>query len=172
MRKTIGTIGLVCVLGLLLGGPPVAAQTTLAFGNPGEPVELDPAVLVDTISSRITTQILEGLVKYKGATTEVIPALAEKWQVSSDGTVWTFTLRKNVKFHDGTSFDASAVVWNFDRWRLSAHPQHENKVKAGKTFEHFESQFGGFDDKCVIAKVEAVNPLTVRVTLRAPQGRS
>jgi len=90
--------------------------------------------------------------------------------VSPDGTVWTFTLRKNVKFHDGTPFDASAVVWNFDRWRLSAHPQHENKVKAGKAFEHFESQFGGFDDKCVIAKVEAVNPLTVRVTLRAPQG--
>jgi ABC-type transport system substrate-binding protein len=77
MRKAFGAIVLVCVLGLLLGGPPVAAQTTLAFGNPGEPVELDPAVLVDTISSRITTQILEGLVKYKGATTEVVPALAE-----------------------------------------------------------------------------------------------
>jgi len=170
MRKTVGAMAFVVMLGLLLEGPAVSAQTTLVFGNPGEPVELDPAVLVDTISSRITTQIFEGLVKYKGATTEVVPALAEKWQVSPDGTVWTFTLRKNVKFHDGTPFDASAVVWNFDRWRLTTHPQHENKVKAGKAFEHFESQFGGFDDKCVIAKMEATAPATVRVTLRAPQG--
>ncbi len=170
MRKISGCMGVVCLLGLLLGAAPVMAQTTFVFGNPGEPVELDPAVLVDTISSRITTQILEGLVKYKESTTEVVPALAEKWQVSPDGTVWTFTLRKNVTFHDGTPFDASAVVWNFDRWRLSTHPQHENKIKAGKVFEHFESQFGGFDDKCVIAKVEAINPTTVRVTLRAPQG--
>ena len=170
MRKISGCMGVICFLGLLLGAAPVKAQTTFVFGNPGEPVELDPAVLVDTISSRITTQILEGLVKYKGSTTEVVPALAEKWQVSPDGTVWTFTLRKNVTFHDGTPLDASAVVWNFDRWRLSTHPQHENKIKAGKVFEHFESQFGGFDDKCVIAKVEAINPITVRVTLRAPQG--
>ena len=170
MRRRAEVVGWMLTILLVLGSGTVAAQTTFVFGNPGEPVELDPSVLVDTISSRVTTQIFEGLVKYKGATTEVIPALAEKWQVSPDGTVWTFTLRRNVKFHDGTPLDASAVVWNFDRWRLSTHPQHENKIKAGKTFEHFESQFGGFDDKCVIAKVEAVNATTVRFTLRSPLG--
>jgi ABC-type transport system substrate-binding protein len=65
--------------------------------------------------------------------------------VSKDGTVWTFTLRKGVKFHDGTPFNAAAVVWNFDRWRLSNHPQHENQTKAGRTFEYYGAQFGGFD---------------------------
>jgi len=55
-------------------------------------------------------------------------------------------------------------------YRLSKHPQHENKVKAGKSFEYYENQFGGFDDKSLITKVEAVNPTTLRITLKAPQG--
>jgi peptide/nickel transport system substrate-binding protein len=156
--------------GLLLVAGPGAAQSTFVFGNQGEPVDLDPAVITDGISNRITRQIYEGLVKYKGATTEVIPSLAEKWEVSKDGTVWTFSLRKGVKFHDGNPFDAAAVVWNFDRWRLSKHPQHENQTKAGKSFEYYQKQFGGFDEKSVVTKVEAVNPHTVRITLRSPQG--
>ena len=155
---------------VLLAAGPALAQSTFIFGGQGEPVDLDTAIITDGISSRITRQIYEGLTKYKGATTEVIPALAEKWQVSPDGTVWTFTLQKNVKFHDGTPFDAAAVVWNFDRWRFSNHPQHENLTKAGRTFEYYGAQFGGFDDKSLITKVEAVNPSTVRITLKSPQG--
>jgi peptide/nickel transport system substrate-binding protein len=112
------TIG-IALAGMLVGAGPAVAQTTFVFGNQGEPVELDPAVITDGISNRITRQVSEGLVKYDGSTTNVIPSLAERWSVSADGTVWTFTLRKNVKFHDGTPFDAAAVVWNFDRWRLS-----------------------------------------------------
>src|SRR5512144_365040 len=128
-------IGLLALAALLLAAP-AAAQTTFVFGNQGEPVSLDPAIITDGISNRITRQIYEGLVKYKGSTTEVVPALAEKWEVSKDGTVWTFTLHKGVKFHDGNPCDAAAIVWNFDRWRLSKHPQHENQIKAGQTFEY------------------------------------
>src|SRR5256886_3138749 len=80
---------------------PAIAQT-FVFGAQGGPVQLDPAVITDGISSRITRQIFDGLVRYRGSTTEVEPALAEKWEVSRDGRVWTFELRHNVKFHDGT----------------------------------------------------------------------
>ena len=170
MRLTAWVASGIVLAGLLFGAGPAIAQSTFVFGNQGEPVDLDPAVITDGISNRITRQIYEGLVKYKGATTEVVPSLAEKWEVNKDGTVWTFTLRKGVKFHDGTAFDAAAVVWNFDRWRQSKHPQHENQVKAGKSFEYYEKQFGGFDDKSIITKVEAVNPSTVRITLKTPQG--
>jgi peptide/nickel transport system substrate-binding protein len=163
-------IGGMILAGLLFGGGPAVAQTTFVFGNQGEPVSLDPAIITDGISNRITRQIYEGLVKYKGSTTEVVPALAEKWEVSKDGTVWTFTLHKGVKFHDGNPCDAAAIAWNFDRWRLSKHPQHENQIKAGQTFEYYEAQFGGFDEKSLITKVEAVNPQTVRITLKNPQG--
>lgn len=170
MKRIGGLVGLVLLAAWLLGAPPAMAQTTFIFGAQGEPVDLDPAIITDGISARITNQVYEGLVKYKGSTTEVVPALAEKWQVSSDGTVWTFTLRKNVKFHDGTPFDSAAVVWNFERWRFTKHPQHDNQLKAGKTFEYYEGQFGGFDDKSLISKVEAVNPTTVRISLKSPQG--
>jgi len=168
--SSVFVVGLFVVTAVFPVAGPALAQTTFIFGGQGEPVDLDPAIITDGISSRITRQIYEGLTRYKGATTEVIPALAEKWQVSQDGTVWTFTLQKNVKFHDGTPFDAAAVVWNIDRWRLSNHPQHENLTKAGRTFEYYGAQFGGFDDKSLITKVEAVNPTTVRITLKNPQG--
>ena len=146
-----------------------AIGQTFVFGAQGEPVQLDPAVITDGISGRITRQIYDGLVKYKGATTEVEASLAQAWEVSPDGKVWTFTLRRNVKFHDGTPFDAKAVVWNFERWWKTTHPQHDNQVKAGQTFEYWEGQFGGFDDKSIVTKVEATGSHTMRVTLKDPQ---
>jgi peptide/nickel transport system substrate-binding protein len=51
--------------------------------------------------------------------------LATSWTVSSDGTIWTFELRPNVRFHDGTPFDADAVVFSFERQIVSEHPAHE-----------------------------------------------
>jgi peptide/nickel transport system substrate-binding protein len=147
---------------------PALAQT-FVFGAQGEPVQLDPAIITDGISSRLTRQIFDGLVKYRGPTTEVEPALAERWEVSRDGRVWTFQLRRGVRFHDGTPLDAAAVVWNFERWWKSGHPQHENQVKAGQTFEYWEAQFGGFDEKSIVSKVEAVGSHAVRITLKEPQ---
>lgn len=157
------------IVAALLGAAASASAQTFVFGAQGEPVQLDPAVITDGISSRLTRQLYDGLVKYRGATTEVEPALAEKWEVSRDGKVWTFQIRKGVKFHDGNPLDAAAVVWNFERWWKTSHPQHDNQVKAGQTFEYWEAQFGGFDDKSIVSAVEAVGSHTVRITLREPQ---
>jgi peptide/nickel transport system substrate-binding protein len=157
------------VVAALLSPAARASAQTFVFGAQGEPVQLDPAVITDGISSRITRQLYDGLVKYRGATTEVEPALAEKWEVSRDGKVWTFQIRKGVKFHDGNPLDAAAVVWNFERWWKAGHPQHDNQVKAGQTFEYWEAQFAGFDDKSIVSAVEAVGTHTVRITLKEPQ---
>ena len=161
---------LACFVALVLQVTVASAiAQTFVFGAQGEPVQLDPAVITDGISSRLTRQMFDGLVKYSGATTEVEPALAEKWEVSKDGKVWTFQIRKGVKFHDGNPLDAAAVVWNFERWWKAAHPQHDNQLKAGQTFEYWEGQFGGFDDKSIVSAVEAVGTHTVRITLKEPQ---
>src|SRR5215471_19547923 len=93
--KLVRLVGLVALALQVTVG--VAIGQTFVFGAQGEPVQLDPAVITDGISGRITRQIYDGLVKYKGATTEVEPALAEKWDVSADGRVWTFQIRRNVK---------------------------------------------------------------------------
>src|SRR3989442_2169821 len=163
----LGKVPALVGVGLLGFAGPALGQT-FVFGAQGEPVQLDPAIITDGISSRITRQVFDGLVRYKGPTTEVEPALAERWDVSRDSRVWTFQLRRGVKFHDGTPLDAAAVVWNFERWWKSDHPQHDNQAKAGQTFEYWEAQFGGVDDKSIVAKVEAVGSPTVPLTLQDP----
>jgi peptide/nickel transport system substrate-binding protein len=152
--------------GLASGAAPVA---TFVVGVPAEPVQLDPAVVTDGVSLAVTQQVFETLVRFRGSTTELEPGLAVRWETSPDGLLWTFHLRPGVRFHDGTPLDAAAVVWNFDRWRLTRHPQHADQLRAGQTFEYWESQFGGVDDASVVTAVEATGPLTVRLTLRRPQ---
>jgi peptide/nickel transport system substrate-binding protein len=145
-------------------------KQTFIFGAQGEPVCLDPPIITDGISGRVINQVFEGLVKFDGATTNPVPALAEKWNTSADGKVWTFTLRKGVKFHDGTPFNADAVVKNWDYWSNTKNPLHDIQIKAGQTFEYYEGQFGGFDGDSIITKVEAKDDNTVVFTLKDPQG--
>jgi peptide/nickel transport system substrate-binding protein len=149
---------------------PPKVQDTFIFGAQGEPVCLDPAIITDGISGRVINQVFEGLVKFDKDTTNPVASLAEKWETSADGKVWTFTLRKGVKFHDGTDFNADAVVKNFDYWQNTKNVTHAAQIKAGQTFEYFEAQFGGFDGDSIFAKIEAVDPATVRFTLKDPQG--
>jgi peptide/nickel transport system substrate-binding protein len=167
MRFTRAVL-LVAAVVLLAAAAPAVAQTFI-FGGQGEPVQFDPAVITDGISAKVTRQIFDTLYEFKPGTTLVQPALAEKAEASADGKTWTLELRKNVKFHDGEPFDAKAVVWNFERWMNTKNPQHDDQIKAGQTFEYFEGQFDGFDDKSVIEKVEATGAHTVKFTLRQPQ---
>src|SRR5438034_9672610 len=111
----LATLALLIGLSLLVPAFQASAQT-FVFGAQGEPVQLDPAVITDGISSRITRQVFDGLVKYRGATTEVEPALAEKWEASRDGTVWTFQLGRDVKFDAGGASDARAVGQDIGPW--------------------------------------------------------
>lgn len=56
----------------------------------------------------------------------IVPGLAESWTVSDqDKRVWTFKLRKNVLFHDGSTFDADAVIWNLDKLLTRSAPQYD-----------------------------------------------
>ncbi len=74
---------------------------------------------------RILMNVYDGLVRYRDGTLEVEPALASDWEISEDGTVYTFTLRDGVSFHDGSPFNAEAVKFNFDRMLNEDHPYHD-----------------------------------------------
>ena len=77
---------------------------------------LDPAVSRSTPSQVVFNNIFNTLVRWKDTKlTEIVPDLAESWTKSEDGLKWTFKLRKDVKFHDGTPFDAEAVKFSLDR---------------------------------------------------------
>ena len=106
---------------------PTWAQTpndVLLVGQVAEPKSLDPQTVTAVNDFRILINLYDGLVRYKEGTLEVEPALATSWKISDDGTVYTFNLRKGVKFHDGTAFNAEAVKFNFDRMLDDTHPQH------------------------------------------------
>ena len=110
---------LTVVLALILCGTALAASPmkggTLIFGRGGDSVGLDPAYETDGNSFMICDNIFEALVFYQDESTALEPGLAESWSISDDGLTYTFKLRKGVKFHDGTPFNANAVVFSIGR---------------------------------------------------------
>ncbi|MFD0317409.1 ABC transporter substrate-binding protein [Streptomyces flavalbus] len=92
------------------------AKDTFVFGAPGDPSSLDPALASDGETFRVTRQAFEALLEHESGGSKLVGGLAESWESNPEGTVWTFKLRKGVKFHDGETFNAAAVCTNYDHW--------------------------------------------------------
>jgi ABC-type transport system substrate-binding protein len=93
--------------------------TTLIQATTGDSDTFDPALLYDTASGEIVQNVYETLVFYDGeATDKFVPQLAESWTVSADGTVWTFNIRQEVKFHEGGDLTPTDVAYSFQRGLL------------------------------------------------------
>jgi len=148
---------------------PAAAGGNFRFGQSGDISALDPWNVTDGNSLLVTRQIFESLVDYEPTGFKIVPKLASKWEVSADGKTWTFTLRDGVKFHDGTDFNAAAVVFNFERARFTKSPNRPSKPVADD-FAYYGDQWGGFDDDSVITKVEAKSANTVVFTTKTSFG--
>ncbi len=127
-------------------------ENTFVIGSSQEPTTLDPAVVYDG-SDRITRLAYESLLQYKGGTADVEPCLATSWTVSTDGKVYTFELRKGVKFHDGTPFNAEAVKFSYDRmlkigkglaWAFKMVLDSVKVVDEYKVEFHLKKPYAGF----------------------------
>lgn len=81
---------------------------------PTNPTTLDPAKVEDGDTIDMLQQVYEGLVAWDEQN-QVVPRLAEKWEISPDGTTYTFTLRKGVKFHNGREMTSEDVKWSIER---------------------------------------------------------
>lgn len=140
------------VLAFALSTAAMAARTDLVLGVVLEPPHLDPtAGAAAAIDEVVYANVFQGLTRI-GPSGEVLPDLAESWTVSDDGKVYTFKLHTGVKFHDGSDFDAEDVKFSLDRARA------DDSVNAQKGL------FSAIDT------VEVVDPATVKVTLKHPQG--
>lgn len=126
------------------------AQEQLILGVPLEPPNLDPtsgaAAAVDSI---VYGNVFEGLTRITQSG-DVAPGLAESWEISSDGLSYVFSLRRNVRFHDGTTFDANDVKFSLDR---ALAPGSTNAQKALLS---------------PISQVEVIDPNTVKLVLNRP----
>ncbi|MET8909415.1 ABC transporter substrate-binding protein [Micromonospora sp. NPDC004551] len=111
---------------------------TFVFAGAGNPKNFDPIFNDDGESFRPIRQMYDTLVQNKPGTADLQGALAESWEHDPEGKVWTFHLRKNVKFHDGTPFNAAAVCFNFDRWF------NMKGAAAQSQMIYYSDVFGGF----------------------------
>ncbi|MHA1983941.1 MAG: ABC transporter substrate-binding protein, partial [Candidatus Hodarchaeales archaeon] len=107
----------------------VAGSTDLIIARGGDSVTFDPAELTDGQSWKVVRQVYDGLYNLPADSIDLAPALATGYTVSPDFLEWTFDLRQGVKFHDGSDFNSSAVVFSFERaanWENSTSPYYIN----------------------------------------------
>jgi len=90
-----------------------AGAVTFKFADQGDSISMDPHSLNETLQLNITGDMYEPLVG-RGKQLELVPLLATSWKQTAP-TVWRFTLRPNVKFHDGTPFSADDVIFSYER---------------------------------------------------------
>lgn len=149
MKRVITTV----VAALISGGAAFAAPPdAVTIGMVLEPPNLDPtAGAAAAIDEVVYANVFQGLTRF-GPDGDTLPDLAKSWDVSDDGKTYTFHLQPDVTFHDGTTFDAQDVKFTLDRARA------DDSVNAQKAL------FKG------IQSVDVVDPLTVRITLAAPDG--
>ena len=160
-------------LALMLATVGIATQAqaagTLIYCSEGSPAGFDPAQYVTgTDFDAAAETVFNRLVQFERGSTRVVPGLAEKWEVSPDGKTYTFHLRRGVAFHTTDyfkptrEFNADDVVFTFERMLDKNHPF--NKAYRAE-FPYFTDM--GMDRN--IAKVEKVDPNTVRFVLKKPE---
>ncbi|HEX9044249.1 MAG TPA: ABC transporter substrate-binding protein [Candidatus Limnocylindrales bacterium] len=145
-------------------GQPVAGGT-MVVALDGDMAFADPSLVSDGNSLYVEAQVIQGLVGLKpGTISTVVPVLAADLPtVSADGKTYTFKLRTGVKFHDGTDFNADAVVYNYNRW------QNFPKGDLQDNAYYYGAVFGGFGSGSNIASVTAQGADTVVFALKQPQ---
>ncbi|MEW6752435.1 MAG: ABC transporter substrate-binding protein [Candidatus Latescibacterota bacterium] len=136
-----------------------ASGTTLVFGRAADSVGLDPALENDGESFKVCDNLYETLVGYAAGSTAVEPLLARSWEASPDRLTWTFHLRSGVRFHDGTPFDAPAMLFSLGRQFCPDHPFH-----GAGTYKYWKDM--GMDD--IVAAMEAPDDSTFVMRLKEP----
>jgi peptide/nickel transport system substrate-binding protein len=139
---------------------PPAKEKTLVVAIGADATYLDPESVMNNESGFVMATVFDGLTKYKKGTSEPGPGLAEKWDVSSDGKVYTFYLRKGVKFHDGTPWNADAAIAEIDRVMNKNNPYYIFNQAGIHSFA--ESTWG------LVKTYEKVDDNTIKVTLSEP----
>ncbi|MEC9344057.1 MAG: ABC transporter substrate-binding protein [Pseudomonadota bacterium] len=156
---------------VLVTGMATAAQSkTLVYCSEGSPEGFDTALYTSgTTFDASSKPIYSGLVQFESGTTNVVPDLAESWEVSDDGLEFTFKLRSGVKFHStdyftpSRDFNADDVIFTFERQSDAENPF--NSYVEGASWEYFNAM--SMPD--LIKSIEKVDDMTVKFVLTRPE---
>ena len=147
----------------------VRAADNFIYCSEATPAAFNPQVTTDGTSNNAAAHtIYEKLATFKYGSTEIIPALATRWEISKDQKTYTFHLRKGVKFHKTKyftptrNFNADDVLFSFNRMQNKDHPLH---LVGGGNYEYFS----GMDMGNLIAKIEKLDEYKVAIHLHKPE---
>src|SRR5262245_32998624 len=141
---------------------------TLVYCSEGSPENFYPGVNTTGTSFDANSQIYSRIVDFERGGTTVVPGLAEKWDISPDGKVYTFYLRKGVKWHNHRAwkptrdFNADDMIFAIERQWKESNPYF--KVTSSN-----HSYFNDMGLPKLLKSVEKVNDYTVRITLEKPE---
>jgi len=146
-----------------------AQADDLVYCSEGSPEGFNAALYTaGTTFDASSRAMFNQLVEFEHGTTTIIPGLAESWEVSDDGLVYTFQLRQGVSFHSNEDFtptrdfNADDVVYSFERQWKEDNPFHD---LSGGSYEYFQAM--GMPD--LLEAVEKVDDYTVRFVLSQPE---
>lgn len=131
-------------------GSALAAGKTLTIGIAKEPAKLNPVLIPGLFGEAVAGSIFDTLVSFKEDASNPAPALAESWTINEAGTIYTFKLRQDVKFHNGTALTAKDVKYTIEAIK--------NPDNASPSKEFLDP----------IASVDTIDDYTVKLTLNAP----
>ncbi|GAB1427693.1 ABC transporter substrate-binding protein [Aminivibrio sp.] len=145
MKKRLAAVFLALTLSLLAVAGAVGAEKSIVIGLGSDALFMDPSQQDETITNTMGRYMYDGLLN-NNALGLPEPALATSWTIGDDNLTWTFTLRKDVKFHDGTDFTGEDVVYTID----------VNRTTLNKNFTS------------AIKEVQVVDPHTVKIITNEP----
>jgi len=149
---------LVCALGIA-AGPCLAGDNSFVHRLISEPNSLDPGKTSNVQADRVIWLLYDALTQLSVDGTQILPALAERWEQSADGLTYTFTLWRNVRFHDGSVLDAQAVKVSYERQFLPGSPYYSASPPNA-----YERVLSG-----LVKEVRILDPQTVAITLLYPR---
>ncbi len=165
MKHRVVAIACATALSALVGAVGAVQAKTLVYCSEGSPENFNPMINTTGTTFDANLPIYNRLLEFKFGTTEVGPGLAESWDVSPDAKVFTFHLRKNVKWQSNRTFkptrpfDADDVIFSFERQWKDSNPYH--KVSGGG-YDYFGDM--GMPD--LLLSIDKVDDYTVKFTLK------
>ncbi len=166
-----GSLFFLCVLFSGCAGSEPKADLTIINGP--EPESLDPAIITGQADGRVASCLFEGLTRYRAQDATPEPGLAERWEISPDGTVYTFFLRSNLVWSTGEPITANDVLYSWirvlDPMTASEYAGQLFYVKNGEEFATGKTNaLTGKKFTPEDVGVKVIDYLTLRVELKSP----
>ncbi len=149
-------------------GAGAVAAKTLVYCSEGSPENFYPGINTTGTSFDVSDQVYDGIVKFERGGTQVVPGLAESWTISDDGLVYTFKLRKGVKFHGNKAFTPTRD-FNADDVLFMVNRQWKEDNPYFKVTSTNHSYFNDMGMPKLLVSLDKVDDYTVKFTLNKPE---